>query len=116
MYDENCLFCKIIKGEIPSDKVFEDDKIFAFRDINPAAPQHILIIPKIHIESLDAMQEEHKELFGEIIYRASQLAKELGFNESGYRIVANTNKNAGQTVYHFHLHLLAERSLTWPPG
>lgn len=116
MYDENCLFCKIINAKIPSEKVFENEKIYAFKDINPTAPQHILIIPKIHIESLDMMEDHHKELFGEIMFTASKLAKEIGFNKEGYRVVANTNDFGGQTVHHFHLHLIGGRKLIWPPG
>ncbi|MCH2227486.1 MAG: histidine triad nucleotide-binding protein [Candidatus Caenarcaniphilales bacterium] len=116
MTEKDCLFCKIIRGEIPSDKVYENDLIYAFRDIAPAAPEHILIIPKKHIASLNDIETEDKMLFGEIMYRASVLAKELGFSEQGYRTVANTLDHGGQTVHHFHLHLIAGRQMTWPPG
>lgn len=116
MLEENCLFCKIISGKIPSNKVFESENIFVFSDINPCAEHHYLIIPKIHIENLNEMTDSHKNLLGEIMLTASHLANELGFSEKGYRVVANTNEDGGQTVYHFHLHLIAGRKLEWPPG
>lgn len=104
---ENCIFCKILKGEIPSDKVYEDELLYAFRDIAPAAPVHILIIPKEHIESANALEAEHKELLGHIVLTAAKIAKDLGIAEDGYRILNNCGKNAGQTVFHLHFHLLA---------
>jgi histidine triad (HIT) family protein len=116
MLDENCLFCKIISEEIPAQKVFENEHILAFADINPCAEHHYLIIPKFHIKNLNEMQDNHKNIFGEILLSASHLASKLDFAEKGYRIVANTNEDGGQTVNHFHLHLIAGRKLTWPPG
>ena len=116
MLDENCLFCKIITGKIPAKKVFENESILAFTDINPCAEHHYLIIPKEHIENLNEMQDNHKNILGEILLTASHLASQLGFAEKGYRIVANTNEDGGQTVHHFHLHLIAGRKLNWPPG
>lgn len=104
---ENCIFCKILKGEIPSDKVYEDELLYAFRDIAPAAPVHVLIIPKEHIESANALNAEHKELLGHIVLTAAKIAKDLGVAEDGYRILNNCGKNAGQTVFHLHFHLLA---------
>ncbi len=104
---ENCIFCKILKGEIPSDKVYEDELLYAFRDIAPAAPVHVLIIPKEHIESTNALNAEHKELLGHIVLTAAKIAKDLGVAEDGYRILNNCGKNAGQTVFHLHFHLLA---------
>lgn len=113
---DNCIFCKIVQGIIPSDKVYEDDKVLAFKDINPGAPVHLLIIPKLHIGSVNELNEEHKELIGHIFIIAKKLAKELGVDESGYRIVNNCGEDGGQTVQHIHFHLLGGRSLNWPPG
>jgi len=112
----DCLFCKIIAGEIPSDKVFENDSIFAFRDIDPKAPIHILIIPKEHITTTNDLNESHKTLVGEIMLAAKEIADQEGIAESGYRTVFNCNQDGGQTVYHIHLHLLGGRQMNWPPG
>ena len=113
---ENCIFCKIIHGAIPCTKVYEDDKIIAFNDINPEAPVHILMIPKKHISSLNELQEEDGELIAHIFLKAKEIAKEHGVLENGYRIVANCGENGGQTVMHIHFHLLGGRNLSWPPG
>ena len=104
---ENCVFCKILAGEIPSKKVYEDDLVYAFHDIAPAAPVHILIIPKEHLCCLNAADSSHQALLGHILLTAQKLAKELGVDESGYRIINNCGENAGQTVFHLHFHLLA---------
>ena len=112
----DCLFCKIISGEIPTDLVYEDKNMVAFRDINPQAPTHILIIPREHIETLNDINQSHGELLGAMQLTASYLAKEEGIYEEGYRTVFNCNRAAGQTVFHIHLHLLGGRSLVWPPG
>ena len=112
----DCLFCKIIKGEIPSAKVYEDDKVYAFRDIEPQAPVHILIIPKEHIASANELTEENASIVGHIFAVAAKIAKEEGIAEGGYRIVNNCGQDGGQTVGHIHFHLLARRNLAWPPG
>ena len=112
----NCLFCKIIAGEIPSDKVYENEHVFAFRDIDPKAPTHILIVPKEHIATTNDLDESHKSIVGEIVLTAKQLAEDEGIAESGYRTVFNCNKDGGQAVYHIHLHLLGGRQMNWPPG
>jgi histidine triad (HIT) family protein len=112
---ENCLFCKIAAGEIPSDIVYQDDDIVAFRDINPGAPQHILIIPRRHIASSTDLTEEDGPLLAHIYVIATQLARELNL-ERGYRIVTNVGPDAGQSVFHLHFHLLGGRQLGWPPG
>ena len=104
---DSCIFCKIIKGEIPSQKVYEDDLVYAFRDIAPAAPVHILIIPKTHMASLNDAKQEDQALLGHILLTAQKLAQELGVSETGYRIINNCGENAGQTVFHLHFHLLA---------
>ena len=104
---EDCLFCKIIKGEIPSTKVYEDDEILAFNDINPAAPIHILVIPKKHITSLVHMEIEDEALVGKIYGVINKIADEKGFKESGYRVIVNCGKDAGQEVMHLHFHVLA---------
>lgn len=106
---ENCLFCKIIKGEIPSNKVYEDEEILAFHDINPAAPVHILVIPKKHITSLAHMEKEDEAIVGKIYGVINKIAEEKGFKEEGYRVIVNCGKNAGQTVMHLHFHILAGR-------
>ena len=112
----DCLFCKIIKGEIPSTKVYEDDKVYAFRDIEPQAPVHILIIPKEHIASANEITEENASVIGHIYAVAAKIAKEEGIADGGYRIVNNCGQDGGQTVGHLHFHMLGGRSLQWPPG
>lgn len=110
------IFDKIISKEISADIVFEDNEVLAFKDINPQAPIHILIIPKKQIPTINEIEIDDIELTGKLIYRAKLIAKELGIAEEGYRLVFNCNRNGGQEVYHIHLHLLAGRSLQWPPG
>jgi histidine triad (HIT) family protein len=112
----DCLFCKIIAGEIPSDKVFEDENVFAFRDISPVAPLHVLIIPKKHISTINDLETSDAETMGNLFLAAKTIAKQEGYDEAGYRTVMNCGEAAGQTVFHIHLHLLAGRELTWPPG
>ena len=111
-----CLFCKIVDQEIPADIVYEDEHIMAFRDINPQAPIHILIIPKQHIRTLNDLKGQDAELVGKLILAAKNLAAKEGIAEDGYRTGLNSNSAAGQTVYHVHLHLLGGRKFTWPPG
>lgn len=113
---ENCLFCKIICGELPADKIFEDEFCLAFRDINPQAPTHILIIPKEHIVSLAKIKDDQKEILGHLLIVAAKLAKQEGIIEKGFRTVINTNVEAGQTVFHIHVHILGGRYMGWPPG
>lgn len=108
---EDCIFCKIIKGEIPSEKVYEDEEILAFKDINPAAPIHILVIPKKHIDSLLKFEEQDYVLVGKIQKVINKLAKELNIEEEGFRVIVNCGKDAGQEVMHLHYHLLAGRKL-----
>lgn len=112
----DCLFCKIAAGEIPAEKVFEDDQLVAFRDIHPQAPTHILIIPRKHIATINDAGEEDALLLGRMAVAAKKLAQREGCAEEGYRLVWNCNEGAGQTVFHIHLHLLGGRSFTWPPG
>ncbi len=112
----DCLFCKIIAGEIPSTKVYEDDTVYAFLDIDPQAPVHIIIIPKEHIASANELSDSNAEVVGHIFSVAAKLAKEQGFADGGFRIVNNCGKDGGQTVGHLHFHLLAGRNLDWPPG
>ncbi len=112
----DCLFCKIIAGEIPSDKVYEDENVFAFRDISPVAPLHALIIPKKHISTINDLETDDAETMGNLFLAAKTIAKQEGYDEAGYRTVMNCGEAAGQTVFHVHLHLLAGRELTWPPG
>ena len=113
---EDCLFCKIIRGEIPSTKVYEDDQVYAFLDIDPQAPTHIILVPKEHIPSANALTEENASVVGHIFTVAASLAAQKGFAEKGYRIVNNCGEDGGQTVGHLHFHLLAGRNLGWPPG
>ena len=112
----SCLFCKIAAGEIPASKLFEDDQLIAFNDINPQAPTHVLIVPKRHVATLNDLSAEDDALVGEMVRRAAAIAKEKGFDGPGYRTVFNCNAQAGQTVFHIHLHLIGGRSLAWPPG
>ncbi len=111
-----CLFCRIINGDIPSKIVLEDDRIFAFEDINPQAPTHILIIPKQHFASLNEAPADSEELLGHILIKARAIAQERGLKESGYRLVLNTGRDSGQEVFHIHFHLLGGRRMSWPPG
>ena len=112
----DCLFCKIIAGEVPAAIVFEDDQLVAFRDITPRAPMHVLVIPRRHISSLNELTPDDDPLAGAMIRTAASLAREQGYDAAGYRTVFNCNADAGQTVFHIHLHLLAGRKMTWPPG
>ncbi len=112
----DCLFCKIIGGQIPSAKVHEDADIVAFKDLNPQAPLHVLIVPRRHIATLNDLTQADDALVGSMVRAAADLAKQHGYDERGYRTVFNCNREAGQTVFHIHLHLLAGRGLTWPPG
>jgi len=112
----DCLFCKIIAGEIPSKKVYEDDEIVAFNDINGQAPMHVLVVPRKHIATLNDLKPEADALVGAMTRRAAALAAARGYATSGYRTVFNCNADAGQAVFHIHLHVLAGRKLAWPPG
>ncbi|HXG84852.1 MAG TPA: histidine triad nucleotide-binding protein [Pyrinomonadaceae bacterium] len=116
MSRENCLFCKIIAGEIASSKVYEDAVCFAFNDISPQAPHHVLIVPREHFASLDKAEEKHRETLGHLLLTAANIAREKGFAADGYRTVINTNAGGGQTVFHLHVHLLGGRSFVFPPG
>jgi histidine triad (HIT) family protein len=113
---KDCLFCKMARGTIPTKLVHEEENIIAFRDINPQAPTHILIVPKEHIETLNDVNQNHSELLGAMQITASKIAEKEGISHHGFRTVFNCNKDAGQTVFHIHLHLLGGRSLRWPPG
>lgn len=112
----SCLFCRIVNGEIPSRKVYEDELVLAFHDIAPQAPVHILIIPKKHYYTILDIKETDKELIGHIFLVAKKIAKEMAFDEKGFRVVVNCNSEGGQTVFHLHFHLLAGRVMHWPPG
>ena len=112
----DCLFCKISEGSIPSEKVYESDTLFAINDINPQAPTHILIIPRIHQDTLLDVEEKDHVLMGSVISVANQLAKEKGLDKSGFRLVVNSGAGAGQSVFHIHFHLLGGRTMNWPPG
>lgn len=111
-----CLFCNIAQGTIPATKVFENSEMLAFRDVNPQAPTHLLVIPREHISTINDTDSHHEQLLGRMILTAKNLAAAEGFNETGYRLVFNVNADGGQTVHHIHLHILAGRQMTWPPG
>jgi len=112
----DCLFCRIIAGDIPSNKVYEDEHVPAFHDISPAAPTHILLIPKKHLAAVKDATPADTGLLGELMFRAAEVARQQGLEEAGYRIVVNTGGHGGQTVFHLHLHILGGRTLGWPPG
>ncbi len=112
----SCLFCRIVSGDVPASKVFEDDRVVAFDDINPQAPMHVLVVPKTHVATLNDLGPEHDELVGVLVRTGAAIAKDRGFDESGYRTVCNCNAGAGQTVFHIHLHVLGGRTMSWPPG
>lgn len=111
-----CLFCKIINGDIPADIIYQNDDVLGFKDLNPQAPTHVLFIPKKHIATVNELDANDAELIGKLYLAAKDFANEAGFAEQGYRLVMNCNEGAGQTVFHIHLHLLAERRFSWPPG
>ncbi|HOX06005.1 MAG TPA: histidine triad nucleotide-binding protein [Planctomycetota bacterium] len=112
----DCIFCKIAAGQIPAKKVFEDGEIVAFRDINPVAPTHVLIIPREHIETINDLEPGHAAIVGRLHLAARELARQEGLAERGYRLVFNCGPEAGQAVFHIHLHLIGGRKLSWPPG
>ena len=112
----SCLFCKIIAGEIPAAKVYEDDRLIAFNDINPQAPMHVLVVPRRHIATLNELSAADDELAGAMVRAAAAIAQERGVDGPGYRTVFNCNAQAGQTVFHLHLHVLGGRAMAWPPG
>jgi histidine triad (HIT) family protein len=116
MIETTCVFCRILSGEIPTTKVYEDSVSYAFQDIDPQAPQHVLIIPKEHLDSLNDVAQGDERLLGHLLRIAPKIANQLGFAESGFRTVVNTGTDGGQSVDHLHLHLLGGRSLSWPPG
>lgn len=116
MSDSNCIFCKIVDGQIPATKVYEDDLSFAFRDINPQAPTHILLIPKRHIVSLNEISEVDRSLLGHLLMVSGQIAKQEKINDNGFRVVINSGADAGQSVFHIHLHVMGGRPMAWPPG
>ncbi len=113
---KDCLFCKIIAGELDTDLVYEDEKMVAFADINPQAPVHLLLVPRKHIPTLVDLEEEDYSLIGHIYKAANQLAREKGLADDGFRVVSNCKDNGGQTVGHIHFHLLGGRFMQWPPG
>ena len=116
MEKQDCLFCRIINKEIPSKVVLEDSNILEFEDVSPQAPVHILIVPKEHIEKVSDLSERHFGIVGRLVLAAKDIANKKGIQESGYRIVMNCNRDAGQAVFHLHLHLLGGRKFSWPPG
>lgn len=113
---ENCIFCKIAAGLIPADKVYEDDTVVAFRDLNPQAPTHVLIIPRVHIATLNDLGPEDEAIIGRMYGAAREIAAAEGLADAGYRTVVNCNEAGGQSVFHVHLHLLGGRMMHWPPG
>jgi histidine triad (HIT) family protein len=113
---DDCLFCKIISGEIKSDIIFENDYVLAFKDINPKAPVHLLVVPKKHISSILEIEKLSSVEVNEMINSISSLAKELGLQKDGFRVVTNTGQSAGQSVAHLHFHIMGKRAFNWPPG
>ena len=116
MTDPNCLFCKIVGGDIDADIIYQTDSVLAFRDLNPQAPTHVLIIPKRHIATINDVQDADAEEIGRMFAAARVIAAQEGVDEAGYRVTMNCNEAAGQTVFHLHLHLLGGRQFSWPPG
>ncbi len=112
----NCIFCRIVKGDISSNKIYENDSVLAFYDINPQSPVHILVIPKKHISTILDISEEDKNLVFELIDACNKVARQTGISEKGFRIVVNTNPQGGQSVYHLHFHVMGGRQMRWPPG
>jgi histidine triad (HIT) family protein len=112
----SCLFCRIVAGEIPAKTVYEDDDLVAFEDINAQAPMHVLVVPRAHVATLNDLDRSHDALVGAMVRRAATIARDRGYAERGYRTVLNCNADAGQSVFHLHLHVLGGRALAWPPG
>lgn len=112
----DCLFCKMVRGEIKPDTVFETDDVLAFRDINPQAPTHVLVVPKQHISTINDLEADHTVLVGKLYLAAQEVARKEAISESGYRTVMNCGEGAGQSVFHIHLHVLGGRKMKWPPG
>jgi len=112
----DCLFCKMISGDIKADIVYEDDHVLAFNDISPQAPHHFLVIPKEHVSTINDLDEAHEKIVGKLFLVAKKVAADMGIEEAGYRTVMNCNAGAGQTVFHIHLHVLGGRPMLWPPG
>jgi len=112
----DCLFCDMVQGKVPADKLYDDDLVFAIRDINPRAPRHFMVIPKEHIAGIDAIEDLHADMLADVFQAASHLAKADGVHESGWRVVSNVGPDAGQSVFHLHFHVLGGRSMAWPPG
>lgn len=113
---EDCLFCKILNGDVPSTEVYSDEDFYAFRDINPGAPTHVLVIPRKHIAMVAETTSEDQSLLGGLLLAGNKVAKQEGLDAEGFRLVLNNGKDGGQTVYHIHLHVLGGRPLSWPPG
>lgn len=116
MSQKDCLFCKIVDGDLPADIVYENDMLVAFRDINAKAPTHILLIPRRHIATMNDLQNGDESLAGELFLTAAKIAADEGLADDGYRVVMNCNEAAGQSVFHIHLHLMGGRTMGWPPG
>ena len=116
MSDSDCLFCKIVSGDISADVIYANDDVLAFRDINPQAPTHVLIIPRKHIATINALTDSDQEIGGALLLAARDIATQEGIANDGYRLALNCNSAGGQTVYHIHMHLLGGRDLSWPPG
>jgi histidine triad (HIT) family protein len=114
--ESDCLFCKIVAGDIPSNVVLETDTVFAFRDVNPTAPTHVLVVPREHVRDATEIAPEHGSLLADLIAAANEIARADGVDESGYRLVLNVGPDAGQSVFHLHLHVIGGRSMAWPPG
>ena len=113
---DECLFCKMVAGDIPTEVIYQDEDVFAFRDINPQAPVHVLIIPKCHISTLNDLTPDDASLIGKLSLAAAKIAEKEGVAESGYRTLINTNREGGQVVFHIHMHLMGGRRMRWPPG
>ena len=113
---EDCLFCRIVAGDVESDVIAEEDRWIAFRDVNPQAPTHVLVIPREHVASVEDLGDDQRDLAGELLLAARDVARREGLVEDGYRVVTNTNREAGQSVFHLHLHVLGGRRMRWPPG
>ncbi len=116
MVENDCLFCRMVAGDVPATTVLQDERAIAIRDINPQAPMHVLVIPREHMESLDEASHKDEALLGHLLRMAARIANEEGYSESGYRTVINTGAGAGQSVFHLHAHVLGGRPMNWPPG